>query len=95
MLSFFHSKGQRRLLQAWFVLFLLPYFGNDNSGYKLLDEQWIKYFDQMHYVYLGNKTKRLYVESLNKFKMSNYISNTFNYNIRNSGNFLKYTYNKL
>lgn len=30
MLSFLHSKGRRRLLQAWFVLFLLPYFGNDN-----------------------------------------------------------------
>ena len=70
------------------------YFGNDDSGYKLLDEQWVKYFDQMHYVYLGNKTKKLYVESLNKFKMSNYIYNTFNYNIRNNGTFLKYTYKK-
>ena len=49
------------------------YFGNNDTGYKLLDEQWVKCFDQMHYVYLGNKTKRLYVESLNKFKMSNYI----------------------
>lgn len=70
------------------------YFKNTDSLYNQLDEKWHNTIT--HNILVGRTIKGVFIRSLNSFKLSDYIASSegFSYRINNSGNFMKYSYDK-